>query len=74
MDCEISTSRGDICVQWSFSTRPTLTDFDVLPPVHMFLRGGNFTSRGRNKYVLQQLFDTIEFHGVSKFGVSMFPN
>ena len=34
-----------------FSTRSALTDLDVLPHVYLFLRGGNFTSRDRNKYV-----------------------
>ena len=48
---EISTSRGDIYGKWSFSMRSTLIDLDVLPDVYLFLWGGNFTSRGRNKYV-----------------------
>ena len=47
---EISTSRGDIYSQWRFSTRSTLIDLDVLPRVYFFLRGGNLTFRGRNKY------------------------
>ena len=41
---EISTLRGDISGQWSFSMRSTSTDLDVLPRVYLFLRGGNFTS------------------------------
>ena len=49
--CDIFTSRGDISGQWSFSLRSTLTDLDVLSRVYLFLRGGNFTSRGRIKYV-----------------------
>ena len=40
---------------WSFSTRSTLTDLDVLPRVYSFLRGGNFTFLGRNKQVHCQL-------------------
>ena len=48
---QISTLRGDICGQWSFSTRSTLTYLDVLPHVYLFLSGGNFTSRGKYKYV-----------------------
>ena len=35
--------------------RSTLIDLDVLPCVYLFLRGGNFTSRGTNKYVCEIL-------------------
>ena len=35
--------------------RSTLTDLDVLPRVYLFLRSGNFTSRGTNKYVHSKL-------------------
>ena len=41
----------------NFDPRQTffaLTDLDVLPHVHLFRRSGNFTSRGRNEYVLHQ--------------------
>ena len=60
---EISTSRGDIYGQWSFSMRSTLTDLDVLPHVYLFLWGRNFTSRDRNKYVqiIFLKFDTFVY-------------
>ena len=47
--CEISISRCDICGQWGFSMRSTLTDLDVLPRVYLFLRGGNFTSHSQKQ-------------------------
>ena len=46
---EIFSSSGDIFGQWSFSTRSTLTDLDVLPYVYLFLRGGNFTSHSQKQ-------------------------
>ena len=48
--CEISTSQDDICGQWSFSMRSTLTDMFVLPRVYFFLSGKHFPSHGRNKH------------------------
>ena len=65
---KISTLRFDIYGHWSFSAWSILTDLDALPRVYLLLRGGNFTSRGRNKYIhWKQYFSTSRLYCLRVF-------